>query len=89
MLRMRSILIGLTHFHWTKEPEMIFPNPILLDRVTREHQRELRAAAIRRSLPRAASLRRRTGHALIVAGSVVSGEPRVQPAEVRDLPRAA
>ena len=68
---------------------MILPNPVLLDRLTRERRRELRAAAIRRSLPSAGSLRRRIGHALIVAGSAVSGEPRVQATETRDLPRAA
>lgn len=68
---------------------MIIPNPVLLDRVTRERHRKLRAAAIRRSLPSADSLRRRIGHALIVAGSAVSGEPLERPAEARDLPRAA
>ncbi len=68
---------------------MILPNPVLLDRLTRERRRELRAAAIRRSLPSAGNLRRRIGHALIVAGSAVSGEPRAQSTETRDLPRAA
>lgn len=68
---------------------MIIPNPVLLDRVTRERHRELRAAEIRRSLPSADGLRRRIGHALIAAGSAVSGEPLEGPAEARDLPRAA
>lgn len=72
-----------------EKPEMILPNPVLLDRVTRERHRELHAATIRSSLPSAGNLRRRIGHALIVAGSAVSGEPRAQPTETRDLRRAA
>jgi hypothetical protein len=68
---------------------MMLPNPVLLDQVTRERHRELRAAAASRSLLRPGSLRRRIGHALILAGSAVSGEPREEPARARDLRRAA
>ena len=68
---------------------MIMPNPSVLEHFHTERQRRLRP------VPRAgtttttshASLRVRIGHALIGAGSAISGE-RVEPARHTTQPRA-
>lgn len=68
---------------------MILPNPGVLDQLIRERQRRLRGSAVRRSGPAGRGLRRRVGHALIVAGSALSGERVEQPGRTQGLPRTA
>ena len=69
---------------------MILPNPGVLDQLIRERQRGLRGSTVGRSATRGErGLRRRVGHALIAAGSALSGERVEMPAAPRTLPRTA
>jgi len=69
---------------------MILPNPGVLDHLIRERQEKLRTtpqqAQARR---RRAGMRVRIGHALIVAGSTLSGERVELPARPSAHPRPA
>ena len=68
---------------------MILPNPGVLDQLIRERQRGLRRSTVGRSAPGGRFLRRRVGHALIAAGSALSGERVEMPVGPRALPRTA
>lgn len=57
---------------------MILPNPGVLDHLIRERQENLRMTPHQALAPARAGVRVRIGHALIVAGSMLSGE-RVKP----------
>ncbi|MGH2445570.1 MAG: hypothetical protein ACRDGD_05970 [Candidatus Limnocylindria bacterium] len=68
---------------------MSLPNPGVLDHLIRDRQEHLRAPASRALAPTRASLRVRIGHALIMAGSNLSGERVETPARPRALSRTA
>ncbi len=68
---------------------MILPNPGVLDQLIRERQRGLRSTPARRSMPGRHGLRFRVGHALIAAGSALSGERVEHPARTSVLSRTA
>jgi len=53
---------------------MIYPSPDVLNRLIQERQARLQAAAVPPSPESRAGLRVRIGHALIAAGSTLSGE---------------
>lgn len=53
---------------------MILPNPGVLDDLIRERQTNLRMTPHQAQAPARAGVRVRIGHALIVAGSMLSGE---------------
>lgn len=67
---------------------MMMPNPVILNGLVQEREQRL---AGREARPQAAPgvLRVRIGHALIVAGSAVSGERVELPARPPALSRAA
>ncbi len=67
---------------------MIYPSPDVLDRLIQDRHDRLQAVAAQ--APEAhAGLRVRIGHALIAAGSTLSGERVELPAHRRPLSRAA
>ena len=68
---------------------MLLPNPGVLDSLIRDRQATLRTVAARSSALAGAALRVRIGHALIVAGTNLSGERVEQPARPPALQRAA
>lgn len=68
---------------------MLPPDPGVLDSLIRERQMQLRNSSPRRSERAGVSLRVRIGHALIVAGTTLSGERVEQPAPRSALQRAA
>lgn len=69
---------------------MLILNLGVLDHMIRERQRGLRGTEARRSArPGARGLRLRLGHALIAAGSALSGERAEPPARTPVLPRTA
>ena len=67
---------------------MILPNPGVLDHLIRERQETLRMSPHRGSMAARGALRVRIGHALIVAGSTLSGERVELPARPSALQRA-
>jgi hypothetical protein len=67
---------------------MIPSNPDVLDHLIRDRQDKLRATPRPSPAPAGNGLRVRIGHALIVAGSTISGE-QVEPARHSPTPRAA
>jgi hypothetical protein len=68
---------------------MVLPNPGVLDVMIRDRQNRLRTKRSGRAGRPRAALRVRIGHALIVAGSSLSGERLEQPARRSALPRSA
>ena len=68
---------------------MLLPNPGVLDSLIRERQSNLRTLPARRSAHARVAWRMRIGHALIVAGTSLSGERVEQPARHQPLSRAA
>jgi hypothetical protein len=68
---------------------MLPPNPGVLDSLIRDRQKNLRTTPARRSATAGVALRVRIGHALIVAGTSLSGERVEQPARPPALHRAA
>ena len=70
---------------------MVFtPNPAVLEYIIRDRQDQLRKAAYREpAAPRSVGVRVRIGHALIAAGSTLSGERVEIPARPSPLQRAA
>jgi len=69
---------------------MVFtPNPAVLEYLARDRQEQLRKAALREHAGRGAGVRVRIGHALIAAGSTLSGERVEIPARPSSLQRAA
>jgi hypothetical protein len=69
---------------------MVFiPNPAVLEYLTRGRHEQLRKAARREPAVRGAGVRVRIGHALIAAGSTLSGERVEIPARPSPLQRAA
>lgn len=67
---------------------MIMPNPNVLDRLIQDRHTELRATS-RRLSPAPSRLRVRLGHALIAAGSAMSGERVERSVRHSALSRAA
>ena len=67
---------------------MLPPNPDVLDTLIRDRQRELRTAETL-APGIGAAVRIRIGHALIAAGSALSGERVERPARSSALSRAA
>ena len=67
---------------------MIMPGPGVLNIMIRDRQTKLRAKRQERAPRTRLALRIRVGHALIVAGSTLSGERAEQPARPPVLPRA-
>ncbi len=67
---------------------MIMPNPNVLDRLIQDRHNELRASSRRLTLMRG-GLRVRLGHALIAAGSAMSGERVERPVRHSAMSRAA
>ena len=69
---------------------MVFiPNPAVLEYLARDRQEQLRKAALREHVGRSVGVRVRIGHALIAAGSTLSGERVEIPARSSSLQRAA
>lgn len=68
---------------------MIYPSPDVLDRLIQERQARLDATGAALPRQRHTGLRVRLGHALIAAGSTLSGERVELPAHHRPLSRAA
>jgi len=68
---------------------MLPPDPGVLDSLIRDRQMKLRTSPARRSAPAGVAWRVRIGHALIVAGTTLSGERVEQPARPPTLSRAA
>lgn len=69
---------------------MVFiPNPAVLEYLARDRQEQLRKAVPREHAGRAAGVRVRIGHALIAAGSTLSGERVEIPPRPSSLQRAA
>jgi hypothetical protein len=69
---------------------MVFtPNPAVLEYIVRDRQEQLRKAAYREPAARSVGVRVRIGHALIAAGSTLSGERVEIPARPSPLQRAA
>ena len=69
---------------------MVFiPNPAVLEYLARDRQEQLRKAAPREHVGHSAGVRVRIGHALIAAGSTLSGERVEIPARPSSLQRAA
>ena len=66
---------------------MMLPNPGVLDHLIRERQENLRMHPHEAHAPPRAGVRVRIGHALIVAGSMLSGERVEQPARPSAFPR--
>ena len=67
---------------------MNLPNPGVLDDLIRERQEQLREKPLRAQASARTPMRVRIGHALIVAGSTLSGE-RVEPVRPSAYSRAA
>ena len=67
---------------------MMMPNPSVLDRLIQDRHTELRATS-RRLTPARSAIRVRLGHALIAAGSAMSGERVERPVRHSALSRAA
>ena len=67
---------------------MILPGPGVLNVMIRDRQTKLRAKRQERALRARLAIRIRVGHALIVAGSTLSGERAEQPACPPALSRA-
>lgn len=67
----------------------ILSNPDVLDQLIRERQENLRTTSQQARTPSRAGMRVRIGHALIVAGTTLSGERVEQPARSSALPDAA
>ena len=68
---------------------LIMPNPSVLEHVHAERQRRLRPTPrLESTTPTHATLRVRIGHALIGAGTAISGE-RGEPARSNPRPRTA
>jgi hypothetical protein len=69
---------------------MLPPNPGVLDSLIRDRQKKLRTPPARRPATSAAvAWRVRIGHALIVAGTTLSGERVERPARPPAIPHAA
>ena len=68
---------------------MIYPSPDVLNRLIQERQARLQATDSPKVAGVHAGLRVRIGHALIAAGSTLSGERVELPAHRRPLTRAA
>jgi hypothetical protein len=68
---------------------MILPNPGVLDHLIRERQEKLRATPHQAQAGARGRLRIRIGHALIVAGSTLSGERVERPTRPSAHPRTA
>lgn len=68
---------------------MILPNAGVLDDLIRERQTNLRMTPHQAQAPARAGVRVRIGHALIVAGSMLSGERVEQPARPSALQSAS
>lgn len=68
---------------------MLLPNPGVLDSLIRDRQTTLRTTPARPLALARLALRVRIGHALIVAGTSLSGERVEQPARPSALQRAA
>ncbi|MCA1571539.1 MAG: hypothetical protein LC798_14705 [Chloroflexi bacterium] len=68
---------------------MLLPSPGVLDSLIRDRQTTLRTSPSRAGTVTVAGLRVRLGHALIVAGTSLSGERVEQPARPAALQRAA
>lgn len=68
---------------------MILPNPGVLDHLIRERQEKLRTAPHEAEARAHGGLRIRIGHALIAAGSTLSGERVERPARPSAHPRTA
>ena len=68
---------------------MILPNPGVLDHLIRERQEKLRVTPHEAEARANGGLRIRIGHALIVAGSTLSGERVERPAHPSAHPRTA
>jgi hypothetical protein len=68
---------------------MLPPNPGVLDQLIRDRQTKLRATPARRAPSAAGNWRIRAGHALIAAGSALSGERVERPARRSAVSRAA
>jgi hypothetical protein len=67
---------------------MILPNPGVLDTLIRDRQKQLRTPATRPAKA-GIGLRVRIGHAMIVAGSTLSGERVERPAPPSAIHNAA
>jgi hypothetical protein len=68
---------------------MILPNPGVLDRLIRDRQKQLRTPAMFRPAKVRVGLRVRIGHAMIVAGSTLSGERVERPVPPSAIHHAA
>ena len=68
---------------------MLTPNPGVLESLIRDRQTQLRTPSARRAALPPVALRVRIGHAMIVAGSTLSGERDEVPAQPSALRRAA
>ena len=68
---------------------MILPNPGVLDHLIRERQEKLRTTPQEAEARAHGGLRIRIGHALIVAGSALSGERVDRPARPSAHPHTA
>ena len=68
---------------------MLPPNPGVLDSLIRDRQTKLRTPPARRSTTPVAGWRVRIGHALIVAGTTLSGERVERPARPPAISHAA
>jgi hypothetical protein len=68
---------------------MLPPNPGVLDTLIRDRQKQLRTPPTRSSTRPIVALRVRIGHAMIAAGSTLSGERVERPAPPSALSRAA
>jgi hypothetical protein len=68
---------------------MILPGPGVLDHLIRERQEKLRITPHEAEARAHRGLRVRIGHALIVAGSTLSGERAERPARPSARPRTA
>ena len=68
---------------------MILPNPGVLDTLIRDRQKQLRTPAVRRPAKAGIGLRVRIGHAMIAAGSTLSGERVERPVPPSAIHHAA
>jgi hypothetical protein len=68
---------------------ILLPDPGVLDSLIRDRQSQLRTSPTSRPSLTGVGLRVRIGHALIAAGTSLSGERAEQPARPPALPRAA